>query len=137
MLAGCVNGPPAGLGISDGRLAPCPDSPNCVSSDAADPEQRVAPLVLAVDPQQAWEALAEELEEMPRTRIVEERERYLHAEVWSLVFRFVDDVEFHLRPADGIVAVRSAARVGHWDLGVNRRRVEAIRRRLRARGAVR
>ena len=35
---------PEHLGVVDGRLAPCPDSPNCVSSRAEDPVHRIAPL---------------------------------------------------------------------------------------------
>jgi uncharacterized protein (DUF1499 family) len=62
---------------------------------------------------------------------VESEERYLHAEVRSLVFRFVDDLEFLLQP-DGLIQVRSAARSGYSDLGVNRRRVERIRQRFQA-----
>jgi uncharacterized protein (DUF1499 family) len=61
---------------------------------------------------------------------------YLHVEFRSAIFRFVDDVEFHLRGQDGIIAVRSAARVGHGDLGVNRQRVETIREGLRARNLI-
>lgn len=40
---------------------------------------------------------------------------------------FVDDVEFRIDEAAGVIHVRSASRKGYWDFGVNRRRVEAIR----------
>ena len=53
------------------------------------------------------------------------------------MFRFVDDVEFHLRSAEGVIAVRSASRIGTSDFGVNRRRVERIRDRLIEAGAIR
>jgi uncharacterized protein (DUF1499 family) len=114
--------------MTGGRLAPCPRSPNCVSSDAADAEHGIAPLALA-----AREAVAA----LPRTRIVSEGGDSLHAECRSALFRFVDDLELQLRPAEGVIAVRSASRIGYSDLGVNRRRVEALRSALRARGAVR
>jgi uncharacterized protein (DUF1499 family) len=39
----------------------------------------------------------------------------------------VDDVEFRIDGAAGVIHVRSASRKGYWDLGVNRRRVETIR----------
>ncbi len=52
---------------------------------------------------------------------------YLHAECSSAVFGFVDDLELHLRPAEKLIAVRSASRVGHSDFGVNRKRVEQLR----------
>jgi uncharacterized protein (DUF1499 family) len=45
----------------------------------------------------------------------------------------VDDVEFFF---DGkVVQVRSCSRLGRRDFGVNRKRVEAIRRRVEARPA--
>lgn len=70
----------------------------------------------------------------PRTRIVEEQPGYLHAVFTSLVFRFQDDVEI-LRDADAqVLHVRSASRVGHSDLGVNRKRVERLRQRFQADG---
>jgi uncharacterized protein (DUF1499 family) len=73
------------------------------------------------------------VEAMDRVTMLTANDSYLHVEARSAVFRFVDDVEFHLRPEDGIIAVRSAARVGHGDMGVNRERIEAIREALRAR----
>jgi uncharacterized protein (DUF1499 family) len=44
----------------------------------------------------------------------------------------VDDLEFRLIPEEHIIDVRSASRVGYWDLGANRRRVERIRERFQA-----
>lgn len=129
--------PPDEAGLHAGRLAPCPDTANCVSSDAEDPGHHVPPLALTAEPERAWIGLKAVLDEMSRTRIVEEREEYLHAEARSMLFGFVDDVEFHLRSAEGHIAVRSASRVGRFDLGANRRRVETIRKRLRDRGVVR
>jgi uncharacterized protein (DUF1499 family) len=89
-----------------------------------------------VAPDAAWEIIKQALAAEPRLRIVEERKDqwYLHAEATSLVFRFVDDVEFQLDPGQRLLHVRSASRVGHWDLGVNRRRVERLREALKTRG---
>jgi uncharacterized protein (DUF1499 family) len=64
---------------------------------------------------------------MRRTRIVERRAGYLHAEVTTALLHFTDDVEFLADEAAGVIHVRSAARVGWSDLGTNRRRVEALR----------
>ena len=41
---------------------------------------------------------------------------------------FVDDLEFLVDEDRGVVQVRSASRTGYWDLGVNRKRVEALRK---------
>ncbi|WP_152054343.1 DUF1499 domain-containing protein [Tautonia marina] len=118
---------PANLGVEDGRLAGCPDSPNCVSSQSDDPEHRVEPLPLRGSASEALGRLKSVLEAMPRTRIVDERNGYLHAEATSLVFGFIDDLEFLVDEDEQVIHVRSASRVGHSDLGVNRDRVERIR----------
>ena len=128
---------PANLGVRDGRLAPCPASPNCVSSDAADGDHAVEPLRLALPAEKAWRAIREAVAALPRTAFVTETDDYLHAECQSALLGFVDDLELHLRPTEGIVAVRSASRLGHSDLGVNRKRVEGLRVTLRSRGILR
>ncbi|MEZ5584986.1 MAG: DUF1499 domain-containing protein [Candidatus Competibacteraceae bacterium] len=73
---------------------------------------------------------------LPRTTVVSVTEDHLHAECKSLIFRFVDDLEFHLRPNERRIAVRSASRLGYSDLGANRRRVEQVREALRAQGII-
>lgn len=132
-LFSCAGRRSANLGITESRFAPCPSSPNCVSSDATDPAHHVVPL--AVSAPEAWQAARVAIAALPRTEIVTETSDYLHAECRSAVFGFVDDVELQLRPAQGIIAVRSASRIGYSDLGVNRRRVEAIRSAL-AQGSI-
>ncbi len=127
----------ARLGISDGLLTACPSSPNCVSSDAHDESQRVEPLELAVSPPQAWLAVEQAVEALPRTTVVTRTSDYLHAECRSAVFGFVDDLELHLRTARSIIALRSASRLGYSDLGVNRQRVESLREQLISQGVVR
>lgn len=108
----------------DGRLPDCPGSPNCVNSQAGD----VAPLTFEGDGAAALERLANLLvEALPRTEIVERQPDYLHAECRSLVFRFVDDLQCLLDEPAGLIHLRSASRLGHSDLGVNRRRIETLR----------
>lgn len=128
---------PERTGVIRGRLAPCPDAPRCVTSDAENPDRRVPPFRIDGDPDDAWAAAVEAVAALPRTRIVERTSDYLHAECRSAVFRFVDDLELHLRPAEGVIAVRSASRVGYYDFGVNRRRVANLRASLRRAGALR
>ena len=118
---------PPHLGLAGGQLAPCPATPNCVSSLAAEPRHALAPFALDRSLGAAREELKRAAATLPRTRLITEQDNYLHFECRSLVFRFVDDVEFHLDAATKTIHVRSASRVGHSDLGVNRRRVEAIR----------
>jgi len=117
---------PENLGVRDGRLAPCPESPNCVSTQADDPEHRMQPIEFASSATDALRAVKRVVERMPRTRIIHERENYLYAEFRSRVFRFVDDVEFLVDEQAGRIHFRSASRVGYSDFGANRRRMERL-----------
>ncbi len=117
---------PTGLGASGGRLAPCPATPNCVSSQADDADHRVEPLALAGEPAAALAKLRQILEAMPRTAVVDAGENYLRAEATSLIFRYVDDLEVLIDAEAGLIHLRSASRAGYSDLGVNRQRVQAL-----------
>jgi uncharacterized protein (DUF1499 family) len=123
--AACSGQRPTSTG---GRLQPCPDSPNCVSSLSSDPRHRVAPIVYTGSSAEARERLLGVIRSMPRAHIRSHEGPRLRVEFTSAVFRFVDDVEFFIDEAEKVIHVRSASRVGYWDLGANRRRVEAIRR---------
>lgn len=125
-LFGCTGKRPD-FELSGNQLPPCPDSPNCVSSQAADEEHRVDPIPFESEPSAARERLLSVVRDMPRTEIVGEAENWIHATFTSAVFRFVDDVLFHLDTDARVIHVRSASRVGYSDLGANRRRVAAIR----------
>jgi uncharacterized protein (DUF1499 family) len=121
---------PNNLGLTGGKLAPCPDTPNCVSSLATDARHAIAPFALDRSLGAAREELRQAAARLPRAKLIAEQENYLHFEFRSLVFRFVDDVEFHLDAGTKTIHVRSASRVGHSDLGVNRRRIETFRAQL-------
>lgn len=127
---------PTNLGVSDGRLLACPASPNCVSSYATDERHAIAPLRLAISPVEGWAAARTAVAALPRTTIVRTTDDYLHAECQSALLGFVDDLELHLHANEGVIAVRSASRLGYSDLGVNRKRVEGLRSALIQHGAV-
>ncbi|WP_290538100.1 MULTISPECIES: DUF1499 domain-containing protein [Alcanivorax] len=110
-------------------LAPCPDSPNCVSSLATDEERRVAPLQVAETRKASMARLQALLRQLPRVEFDVVGQSRIQARFSSRILRFVDDVTFYVRE-DGVVEVRSASRVGYWDLGANRRRVESLREQL-------
>jgi uncharacterized protein (DUF1499 family) len=105
----------------------CPDAPKCVSSQVNDPRHFIEPYTFDDQPEEAMLRLKEALLSEKRVTIVIEQPTYLRAEVRSLIFSFVDDVEFTLLPEQGLVHIRSSARIGYTDFGVNRRRVERIR----------
>jgi uncharacterized protein (DUF1499 family) len=122
-----------GLGIVDGRLAPCPNKPNCVSSQAAaasDKKHYIEALTYSGESSQARERLQRTIAGMKRARVVERQANYWRAEFRSALWRFVDDVEFQFDDNARRIDIRSAARVGYSDFGVNRRRMEEIRRRF-------
>ncbi len=136
-LFSCAGTRPSNLGVKNARLAPCPSSPNCVSSDDADAAHFISSPQLALPPKQAWSAVLATVAGLPRTAIVMQTDDYLHAECSSALFGFVDDIELHLRPEQNLIAVRSAARLGRSDFGVNRKRVENLRSLLRQQSVVR
>ena len=107
-------------GLSNGRLAPVGPRPNVVCSEPdTPPDVQVAPLPATLTDAKAA------VERMGGT-VIEETDSYLAATFQTRLFRFTDDLE--LRDAgDGTVHVRSSSRVGHSDMGTNRRRVERLR----------
>ncbi len=114
---------PDNLGVTNGRLAPCRRSPNCVSSqaDPSDQEHYIAPLAYRGSMQSLRAAIAE----LPLATIVTAGGDYLYAEFRTPILRFVDDVEF-LKAGD-LLHVRSASRLGRRDFKANRNRVEQLR----------
>lgn len=116
---------PDTLGLQQGLLRPCPDSPNCVCSEAfsqADKEHAIAPVQAG---ETTWERLKSRIIELGGV-IKQDDGHYLHATFTSSLFHFVDDVELRLDSEQGLIQIRSASRVGRSDLGVNRKRVEQI-----------
>jgi len=116
------------------NLPPCPASPNCVSSREPSGVHQVTPFTYQGTRAEALARLIAVLHSMPRAKMVTTEENYLHFEFMSALFRFVDDVEFLFDDGNKVIQVRSASRVGFYDFGVNRRRVEEIRKHFVAAG---
>jgi len=117
--------PPA---MATNLLPPCPDRPNCVSTEAEDAAHRMDPIPYQGAPELAVRRLVTIIEGMPGGRVVHRDGHSLHAELTSRVFRFVDDVDLLVDADAGLIRFRSASRVGYSDLGANRRRMQRIRR---------
>ena len=117
---------PKNLGVIQGKFSPCRRTPNCVSSqaDPSDKEHYIAPL------KGRLEDVRRAVESLPRTRIISADSHYLYAEFRSRLLRYVDDVEFHYDEKAGVIHVRSASRLGRRDFGVNRARVEQLRKMI-------
>jgi len=118
---------PTNIGVTNGKLLACPNSPNCVSSQSTDAEHKIAPLTYTGDAAKALEDIKAAIASMPRTKIITAEGNYIYAEFTSSLMGYVDDVEFYLNADKNIIEVRSASRLGESDLNVNRDRIEAIR----------
>ena len=123
---------PDDLGVQDGRLKPCPKSPNCVCSYDSDSEHGIDPIQFSGEASAAIAQLKQIISEMSRATVIESREDYLYAEFTTQLMGYVDDVEFYIPAGSSVIQVRSASRLGQSDLGVNRKRVEAIRAKFKA-----
>ncbi|OEU73436.1 MAG: hypothetical protein BA874_07210 [Desulfuromonadales bacterium C00003068] len=117
------------MGLINGQLAPCPNSPNCVSSEMSTSTAYIEPLAVKIEPEAAWLCLKRSIEGLGGTIKMAE-DHYLWATFKTKVFRFVDDVELRLDADSKLIHVRSASRVGYSDLGVNQKRVELLREKF-------
>ena len=131
---------PTDLGVRDGKLKPPSSTENSVSSQAAlypDHPERIyadiAPLALKGDGPATLARIKGIVEGMDGAKVVKSEPGYLYAQFTTQLMKYVDDVEFWFDPAANAIQVRSASRVGRGDMGVNRKRIEAVRAALEAR----
>ena len=128
---------PTDLGVHDGRLKPPSVTENSVTSQAAlypDHPQRkyadIAPLPVKGEGPASIAQIKAIVEGMHGAKVVKSEPGYLYAQFTTRLMKYVDDVEFWFDPAANVIQVRSASRVGRGDLGVNRKRIEAVRAAL-------
>lgn len=131
IAASCARAPDPALPTP---FAACPSSPNCVSTRESpdDAEHWIAPIPVVGDADAFWARVGEVVGGLPRARLADEGPDHRHYVFTTAVMRFRDDVQLELDRTGGLLHFRSASRVGHSDLGVNRRRMEAIREALAA-----
>ena len=122
---------PDNLGVKNGRFLPLPDSPNGVSTQATATSQRMEPIPFTGNAAEEMKRIVAAVNSVPRSKIVQQDSHYLRAEFTSLLFRFVDDVEFFIDDKDNVVQFRSASRIGYSDLGVNRRRMDLLSEKIK------
>lgn len=133
-VAARLVGVPEGLGVRDGRLAPCPASPNCVSTqaDPADRQHFMEPIAYSGPAATAIARIDELVAAEPRAQILTSEGPYLHAVFRSATMGYPDDVEFFVDEAAGLIHFRSASRLGYGDAGVNRDRMGRLSAALAA-----
>ncbi|MGI9610109.1 MAG: DUF1499 domain-containing protein [Acidimicrobiia bacterium] len=113
-------------------LEPCPSSPNCISSqaDPADSQHYMDPIELGSSTGKALDAVQAVLAETPGAKVTQRTEKGIEAVFTTRIFRFKDDVSFIVE--DGTLHFRSASRVGHSDLGANRKRMTGLMPQIQA-----
>lgn len=136
LLSGCVGKTLERTTDNHLEIGACVNLPNCVSSNSSVSYNYVEPFKLAMSKEYAWPLVREAVLEISRSVIDEEDDLYLHAKISSMVFRFVDNLELLYQADEHLIEVRSSSVLGLYDLSANRRRVEALRKALIAKGVI-
>lgn len=126
ILTGTASAGVENIGTMEDKLTPCPDSPNCVSTQSEEKRHAMKPLPYLQTREASREKILGILKDMKRTKMIKLTEFYIHVECRTALFRFVDDVEFFLDETTRGIHFRSASRVGYYDFGMNRRRMKRI-----------
>jgi uncharacterized protein (DUF1499 family) len=131
-LWGCGASKPKDLGMNNGQFKPCPSSPNCVSTqaDTSDEEHYMAPIPYQGSRESAQKKIMAVIDEMPRTKVLKDKENYIHVTFTTRIMRYVDDVEFYLPADDKLIHFRSASRLGYSDMGKNRERMNTVKEKF-------
>ncbi len=116
-------------GLVDAKLTKCPDKPNCICTEfEADVTHYTDPIVFTQ---------SNSLDFLPRLKnsaremggsVQAETDNYLAFTFTSLIFRFVDDLEIRIDTDQDMIHMRSASRVGRSDGGVNKKRIEQLKK---------
>jgi len=115
-------------------LEPCPSSPNCVCSqgDPTDTQHYIEPISYDGESSAALDAIAAAVADTAGATVTNRSDDQLDAVFVTRFFRFKDDVSFLIDTADQKIHLRSASRVGHSDLGANRKRMAALIPQIKA-----
>ncbi len=126
------NQQPTDLGVKNGKFKACPDTPNCVCTQASPSDKKhfAEPIPFSSTAKEAIEKMAAIIRTQKRTHIVTQTDTYLHAEFTIALFGFIDDVEYWADEATHLVHFRSASRMGKYDLEVNRNRMKKLRKKF-------
>ena len=106
--------------LNENQLGKCGPKPNCVSSfQKKDEPSYITPYPVSFFSFKKADTYFKDCS------IKSQSEFYRHYNCSSRVFKFVDDLEIYFYNAQ--LYFRSASRVGHSDLGSNRKRVEGFK----------
>ena len=121
-------------GLVDAKLTKCPDKLNCICTEfEADATHYIDPIDFTQ---------SNSLDFLPRLKniaremggsIQAETDNYLAFTFTSSIFRFVDDLEIRIDTDKKMIHMRSASRVGRSDRGVNKKRIEQLKKLFHSR----
>lgn len=116
------------LGVTNGKFAAIPETPNAVSSQTDIESKYVSPLPMTGSVQQTKNKILQCLREMKNNTVMTQKDNYIHAVFITPIMQYHDDVEFYIDTATQNVQFRSASRVGKSDLGANRARYDIFKK---------
>ena len=125
IISSCAGKTPATIG----KFSDCPDKPNCVSTKSINKKVYIDPIKYTGSRDDAKRLLISAILSYGSSKIQKDQDAFVHVEFVSEIFGFVDDVEFYFSKP-GIIDFRSASRIGYSDLGINRNRMESIRKKF-------
>ena len=106
----------------DNPIKECGDAPHCVSTKSSSPKRTIQPIIFNGAKSEFKQIAMAVIESMPRSKIVTADDNYIHAEFTSSMMKFVDDFELYFDENKKMIDLRSSARVGYYDFGVNLKR---------------
>jgi uncharacterized protein (DUF1499 family) len=118
------------VGMTNGKFFPCHEKQTCVSThaDESDELHYIKPIHYQSSKEEAMNKIVNILNSLKRTKLIEKQDDYMRYEFITLLLRFKDDVEFYFDDDSKIIHFRSQSRIGGYDWGTNRKRMEKIRR---------
>jgi uncharacterized protein (DUF1499 family) len=122
---------PKEIGMKGQFFHNCPNSPNCVSTMEKRKGYYIAPIKYSLSKEDAFKKMLVVINAMNKVTILKQTPSYIHAVFRTPLMNFADDVEFYFPEKVQVIHLKSASRIGFSDMGVNRKRVESIRKRFR------
>ena len=120
---------PQNIGLQNDQIPPCKSTLNCVCSEHQSDESFISPIVFENEAAAAWITVQKTIKDSGG-KIEKLDSHYLWARFTTPLMRFVDDVQLKLDPENKKIHIRSASRVGRRDFGVNRKRIERLRKQF-------
>ena len=119
------------VGMIESKFYPCPKKPVCVSTQAnsKDKKHYIEPIKLTISTNDALDKIIKVIKTLKRTKILEQKDKYLRVQFTTALFRFKDDVEFYLDEHEKLIHFKSQSRIGGYDWNANRNRMEDFKKK--------